>query len=40
MLKRERNLRLHIMVTHEELAAIRERMAEANSQNRVLFSAR
>lgn len=33
MPKRERNLRLHIMVTHEELAAIRKRMAEVNSQN-------
>ncbi len=32
MPKRERNLRLHIMVTHEELAVIRERMAKVNSQ--------
>ena len=37
MPKRERNLRLHIMVTHEELAAIRERMAEVNSQNQSAF---
>lgn len=33
MAKREWNLRLHIMVTHDELAAIWERMAEVNSQN-------
>lgn len=31
MSKGERNLRLHIMVAHEESAAIRERMAEVNS---------
>lgn len=37
MPKRERNLRLHIMVTHEELAAIRERMAEVNIQNQSAF---
>lgn len=37
MPKRERNLRLHIMVTHEELATIRERMAEVNSQNQGAF---
>ena len=37
MPKRERNLRLHIMVTHEELATIRERMAEVNSQNQSSF---
>lgn len=37
MSKGERNLRLHIMVTHEELAAIRERMAEVNSQNQSAF---
>lgn len=37
MPKRERNLRLHIMVTHEELAAIQKRMAEVNSQNRSAF---
>lgn len=37
MPKRERNLRLHIMVTHEELAAIRKRMAEVNSQNQSAF---
>ncbi len=30
-------LRLHIMVTHKELAAIWERMAEANRQNRRAF---
>lgn len=30
-------MRLHIMVTHEELAAIRERMAEVNSQNQSAF---
>jgi hypothetical protein len=38
MLKRERNVRLHIMVTHEELAAIRGRMAEVNNQNQCAFS--
>lgn len=37
MPKRERNLRLHIMVTYEELATIRERMAEVNSQNQSAF---
>lgn len=37
MSKGERNLRLHIMVTHEELATIRERMAEVNSQNQSAF---
>lgn len=37
MTKRERDLRLHIMVTHEELATIRERMAEVNSQNQSAF---
>ena len=37
MPKRERNLRLHIMVAHEELAAIRECMAEVYSQNQSAF---
>lgn len=37
MPKRERNLRLHIMVTNEELATIRERMAEVGSQNQSAF---
>lgn len=37
MPKSERDLRLHIMVTHEELATIRERMAEVNSQNKSAF---
>lgn len=37
MPKRNRNLRLHIMVTHKELAAIRQRMAEVNSQNQSIF---
>jgi len=37
MPKRERNLRLHIMVTHDELAAIRERMKELDSQNQSAF---
>lgn len=37
MPKRERNLRIHIMVTHEELATIRERMAEVKSQNQSAF---
>lgn len=37
MPKRERNLRLHIMVTHEELAVIRERMEEVNTQNQSAF---
>lgn len=33
MPKREQDLRLHIMITYEELATIQERMAEVNSQN-------
>ncbi len=37
MPKKERDLRLHIMVAHEELSAIRERMAEVNSQNQSAF---
>lgn len=37
MSKKERDLRLHIMITHEELAAIQERMAEVNSQNQSAF---
>lgn len=37
MTKRERNLRLHIMVSHDELATIRERMEEVNSQNQSAF---
>lgn len=37
MSKRNRNLRLDVMVTHEELAAIRQRMAEVNSQNQSTF---
>lgn len=37
MPKRERNLRLHLIVSHEELATIQERMAEVNSQNRSAF---
>ncbi|MNW39708.1 hypothetical protein D3C74_168000 [compost metagenome] len=37
MSKGERNLRLHIMVTHEELTTLRERMAEINSQNQSAF---
>ncbi len=37
MPKRERDLRLHIMVSHDELATIRERMAEVNSQNQSAF---
>ncbi len=37
MSQEERNLRLHIMVTHEELTAIRERMAEVNSQKQSAF---
>ena len=37
MPKRERNLRLHIMVSHDELATIRERMKESGSQNRGAF---
>jgi len=37
MSKSERNLRLHIMVDHDELAAIRERMKELESQNQSAF---
>ena len=37
MSKRERNLRLHIMVSHEELDTIKERMEELDSRNRVAF---
>ena len=37
MSKRERNLRLHIMVNHDELAIIRERMKELDSQNQSAF---
>ncbi len=37
MSKRRRNLRLHIMVSHEELAAIQERMEELGSQNQSAF---
>ncbi|MEL7565395.1 MAG: plasmid mobilization relaxosome protein MobC [Dehalobacterium sp.] len=37
MPKRERNLRLHIMVTHDELATIRERMKELDSHNQSAF---
>lgn len=37
MPKRKRNLRLHIMVSHEELAAIQERMKELDSQNQSTF---
>lgn len=37
MPKRERNLRLHIMVTHEELATMQERMAEVDTQNQSAF---
>lgn len=37
MPERERNLRLHIMVTHEESTAIQEHMAEVNSQNQSAF---
>lgn len=37
MPKRERNLRLHIMVSHDELATLRKRMAEVNSQNQSAF---
>lgn len=37
MPKRERNLRLHIMVTHEELANIRERMKELYTQNQSAY---
>jgi len=37
MSKRERNLRLHIMVSREELDTIKERMEEVDSRNRVAF---
>ena len=37
MLKRERNLRLHIMVSHDELTTIRERMKELDSRNQSAF---
>ncbi len=37
MSKGKRNLRLHIMVTHEKSAVIRESMAEVNSQNQSAF---
>lgn len=37
MLKSEHNLRLHIMATREELAAVQGRMAELNSQNQGAF---
>ena len=37
MSKRERNLRLHIMVDHKELDAIKERMEELDCCNRVAF---
>jgi len=37
MSKRERDLRLHIMVTHDELTAIRGRMKELDSQNQSAF---
>ncbi|MBP2643017.1 MAG: hypothetical protein H6Q67_904 [Firmicutes bacterium] len=37
MSKRKRNLRLHIMVSHEELAAIQERMKELGSQSQSAF---
>jgi len=37
MSKRERNLRLHIMVSHEELDTIKERMEELGCCNRVAF---
>jgi len=37
MPKRKRNLRLHIMVSYDEFATIRERMAEVNSQNQSAF---
>ncbi len=32
MPKRERNLRLHIMVSHDELAAIHERIEELRAK--------
>jgi len=37
MPKRERNLRLHIMVNHDELTTIRERMKEVDSCNQSAF---
>ena len=37
MSKRERNLRLHIMVSRKELDTIKERMEEVDSHNRVAF---
>jgi len=37
MSKRERNLRLHIMVNHDELTTIRERMKEVDSCNQSAF---
>ena len=37
MPKRVRNLRLHIMVDHDELAIIQERMKEVGCCNRVAF---
>ena len=37
MSKRERNLRLHIMVNHDELTTIRERMKELDSRNQSAF---
>jgi len=37
MSKRERNLRLHIMVNHKELDAIKERMEELGCCNRGAF---
>jgi hypothetical protein len=37
MSKRERDLRLHIMVSREELDAIKERMEELGCCNRVAF---
>jgi len=37
MSKRERNLRLHIMLNHDELTTIRERMKEVDSCNQSAF---
>ena len=37
MSKRERNLRLHIMVNHDELTTIKERMKEVDSCNQSAF---
>ncbi len=37
MPKRQRNLLLHIMVNHDELATIQERMKELGSQNKSAF---